>query len=410
MEPEIHLTDPEVVRDPFTAYGRARELSPVARIIAPGLGTLWAVTRYDGARAMLGDPRFELNSGTYMRPDLPEACLVHMRTMQEMEGAEHARLRRLVSPAFSARRAAEFRPRIEALVAALLDDLPEGGPVDLYAHFARPLPIDVICALVGVPEADRPRWREYGVAIASGAGQAFAESVPAIIEGAREAVVRRRAGPGDDLLSDLIRAQAEDGDRLSDDEMITLVWHLVLAGQTPTHLIANAVDVLLANPSQLAALRDDPGLMPNAVEEFMRWCGPQLLSLPRQAREDVDLCGTMIRKGERVTVAIAAANRDPRAFAAPDRLDVCRPVNRDARAFTDPERLGVRRAAGPASHLGFAYGPHFCLGASLARVQTEVALTALLRRFPDLASAAGPETRRAMDPGSWRLTSLPVTF
>jgi cytochrome P450 len=394
-EPEIHLTDPEVVRDPFTAYGRAREHSPIARIVAPGLGSLWAVTRHEDARAMLGDPRFELGADSYMRPDLPEACLVYMRTMQEMEGAEHARLRRLVSPAFSARRAAEFRPRIEPVVAALLDDLAahaENGPVDLLAHLARPLPIDVICELVGIPEADRPRWRDYGAAIAAGSGQGFAESVPAIIEGAKEAVVRRRAEPGDDLLSDLIRAQAEDGDRLSETEMITLVWHLVLAGQTPTHLIANAVDVLLSNPSQIAALRDDLTLMPRAVEELMRWCGPQLLSIPRTARADVDLRGTLVRTGERVTVAIAAANRDPRAF-------------------TDADRLDVGRAEGTARHLGFAYGPHFCLGASLARVQTEVALTALLRRFPGLTLAAGAEeTRRAADPGTWRLTSLPVTL
>ncbi len=392
--PKIDLTDPEVARDPFTAYGRARECSPLARITAPGF-EVWAVTRHEEARAMLGDPRFELNAASYMRPDVPEDCLVFMRTMQEMEGAEHARLRRLVSPAFSARRAAEFRPRIEPIVKALLDELPahaEHGSVDLFAHFARPLPIDVICELVGIPESDRPSWRDHGVAIAAGSGQEFAESVPGIMEGAKAAVARRKADPGDDLLSDLVRAQAEDGDRLSDAEMVTLVWHLVLAGQTPTHLITNAVDTLLTTPDQLAALRADMSLMPRAVEEFMRWCGPQLLSIPRQAREDVDLGGTLVRTGERVTVAIAAANRDPRAFPDADRLDI-------ARATAAPGQLG------------FAYGPHFCLGASLARVQTEVALTALLSRFPDLAPAsARDDTRRAPDPGAWRLTSLPVTL
>ena len=388
---EIDLTDPAVMRDPFTAYGRARECSPLVRVTAPGFD-VWAVTRHEEARAMLGDPRFELNAASYMRPDVPEDCLPFMRTMQEMEGAEHARLRRLVSPAFSARRAAEFRPRIEPIVESLLDALPAHGSADLFSDFARPLPIDVICELVGIPEPDRPRWREYGVAIAAGSGQGFAESVPGIMEGAKAAVARRKAEPGDDLLSDLVRAQAEDGDRLSDTEMVTLVWHLVLAGQTPTHLIANAVDTMLTTPDQLAALRADMSLMPRAVEEFMRWCGPQLLSIPRQAREDVDLGGTVVRTGERVTVAISAVNRDPRAFP-------------------DGERLDVRRAPATPGHLGFAYGPHFCLGASLARVQTEVALTALLRRFPDLAPASGPDdTRRAPDPGAWRLTSLPVTL
>ncbi|MEZ0075537.1 cytochrome P450 [Planotetraspora sp. GP83] len=397
--PEIDLTGADVLRDPFTAYGRARERSPLARLLSPGFGPMWAVTRHEEARAMLSDPRFELNAASFMRPAVPDDCLPYMRTMAEMDGPEHTRLRGLVSPAFSARRAAEFRPRVEPIVESLLDDLPdhaEGGSVDLLRHFARPLPIEVICELVGIPDSDRPRWREYGAAVAAGWGQGFAEAIPGIMEGAKAAVARRRAEPGDDLLSDLIRAQAEDGDRLGDAEMVTLVWHLVLAGQTPTHLIANAVAVLLAHPGQLDALRDDGGLMPRAVDELMRWCGPQLLTIPRYAREDAEVGGVLVRKGEPVTVAIASANRDPRAFADPERLDITRPL------------------ASP-GHLGFAHGPHFCLGASLARAQTEVALTALLRRFPGLALAVSPEDislegMRAPDPGGWRLTSLPVTL
>jgi cytochrome P450 len=392
--PEIDLGDAEVIRDPFAAYGQVRERSALARLLASGFGSMWAVTRHDGARALLGDPRFELNTGSFIRPDVPEDCLPYMRTMSEMDGPEHTRLRRLVSPAFTARRAAGFRPRIEPIVENLLDDLPdhaEGGSVDLFRHLARPLPMDVICELVGIPEPDRPRWREYGATVAAGAGQGFADAIPGIMGGAKAAVARRRDEPGDDLLSELIRTQSEDGDRLSDTEMVTLVWHLVIAGQTPTNLIANAVAALLSHPGQLAALREDPGLMPRAVEELMRWCGPTLLSVPRYAREDVELCGTPVRKGEPVTAAIAAANRDPRAFADPDRLD-------------------ITRAAGPSGHLGFAHGPHFCLGASLARVQTDVALTALLRRFPDLAPAVAPEELRAPDPGTWRLTALPVTL
>jgi cytochrome P450 len=394
--PEIDLSDVEVMRDPFAAYGHARERSPLARLLVPGLGSMWALTRHESAKAMLGDPRFELNADSYMRPPgIPEACLAYMRTMSEMEGPEHARLRRLVSPAFTARRAADFRSRIEPIVENLLDELPghaEGGPVDLLRHFARPLPMDVICELVGIPEPDRPRWREYGAAVAAGWGQKFVEAIPGIMEGAKAAIARRRAEPGDDLLSDLIRTQAEDEDRLGDAEMVTLVWQLVLAGQTPTNLIANAMETLLSHPHQLAALREDPGLMPRAVEELTRWCGPQLLSIPRYAREDVEIGGVLVGKGERVTAAIVSANRDPRAFADPDRLD-------------------LSRVAGPSGHLGFAHGPHFCLGASLARVQIEVALTALLRRFPDLALAVSPEdVGRALDPGTWRLSSLPVTL
>jgi cytochrome P450 len=394
--PEIDPTDPEVLRDPFAAYGDARERSPLARLLVPGLGPMWVMTRYEGAKAMLADPRFELNADSFMRPPgIPESCRAYMRTMSEMDGPEHARLRRLVSPAFTARRAAEFRPRIEPIVEGLLDDLPdraEGGSVDLLGHFARPLPIDVICDLVGIPESDRPRWREYGAAVAAGWGQRFIEAIPGVMEGAKAAVARRRAEPRDDLVSDLIRTQAEDGDRLGDTEMVTLVWHLVLAGQTPTNLIANAVETLLSHPDQLAALRDDTSLMPRAVEELMRWCGPQLLTTPRYTREDVEMEGVLVRKGEPVTAAIVSANRDPRAF-------------------TDPDRLDISRAAGPSGHLGFAHGPHFCLGAPLARAQTEVALEALLRRFPGLALAVSPEdVARTPDPGTWRLASLPVTL
>jgi cytochrome P450 len=387
--PHIELSDPAVLRDPFAAYGQARDRAPLARLVAPGFGSMWAVMRYEHAKAMLADPRFELSERSYLQPDVPEHCLKYMRTMQHIDGPEHARLRRLVSPAFTARRAAEFRPRIEPIVDALLDDVLQcidGDPVDLLAQFARPLPTDVICELVGIPPENRATWRTYGAAVAAGHGPAFAEAIPAIMHDAATAVAHRTRQPGTDLLSELIGIHAKDGDRLSDVELVTLIWHLVLAGQTPTNLIANAVEALLGHPDQLAALRADESLMPGAVEELTRWCGPQLLSLPRYAREEADIAGVPIGKGEPVTAALACANRDPRVFTNPDHLDVRRPV-------------------GWPGHLGYAHGPHFCLGAALARVQTEVALTALLRRCPDLALADGG-ARRVPDPGTWRLTAL----
>lgn len=387
--PHIDLTDPDVHRDPFTAYGRAREISPIARVGAPGFGPMWVVTRHADIKMMLGDPRFEIRTDSFMRPDVPEDCRPYMRTMSEMNGAEHLRLRRLAAPAFTARRAAELAPRIAPLVEALLDELPDHGPVDLMTHFARPLPMDVICELVGIPASDRLRWREYGATVVAGAGPAFTAAVPGIIEGAKEAVARRRTEPADDLISDLIQTQEVDGDRLSDTELVTLIWHLVMAGQTPTNLIANAVEALLTHPDQRAALRADPSLMPQAVEELIRWCGPTLLTIPRYAREDADLCGTALAKGDAVTASIAAAHRDPRAYADPDRLDITRP-------------------AGQPGHLGFSHGPHFCVGAALARVQTEVALTTLLRRHPGLALAE--PAPRAPDPGTWRLAALTVTL
>ncbi|GAA1512591.1 cytochrome P450 [Sphaerisporangium rubeum] len=391
--PEIDLTAMQVIRDPFTAYGEVRERSPLARLTIPGIGPVWLLTRYEGARAMLADPRFGISTQSFVRPGVPEDCLPYMRTMSEMEGSEHLRLRKLVAPAFGVRRAAGFRPRIEPIAARLLDELPghaDNGVVDLLRHYARPLPMDVICELVGIPHADRLAWREYGAVIAAGSGQGLAEAMPGIIAGARDAVARRRAEPADDLLSDLIRAHDDDGDRLSDTEMITMIWLLVLAGQTPHNLIGNAVAALLTHPGRLAALRADPALMPRAVEELTRWCGPILLAVPRYAREDTELYGTKIRQGDAITAAVAAANHDPRAFPDPARLDI------------------TRTPASP--HLGFSHGPHFCLGAALARVQVETALTALLARHPGLALAADPEEIRALDPGMWRLTSLPVTL
>ncbi|MET9018550.1 cytochrome P450 [Actinopolymorpha sp. NPDC004070] len=394
--PEIDLSEPAVVRDPFTAYGQAREAGPLARLVTAGFGAMWTVMRYEHAKAMLTDPRFELNAHTYLRPDVPEHCRKYMRTMQEMDGPEHTRLRRLVSPSFTARRAAEFRPRVERIVDTLLDDLADqalragGDAVDLLDHFARPLPIEVICELVGIPAEDRSTWRTYGAAVAAGHGPAFARAIPAIMDDAAAAVARRNREPGADLLSELIGVHADDQDNLSETELVTLVWHLVLAGQTPANLVANAVETLLAHPGELAALRADESVMPGAVEELTRWCGPQLLTLPRYACEDADIAGVPVAKGEPVTVALAAANRDPRVFTEPDRLD-------------------LRRPAGRPGHLGYAHGPHFCLGAALARVQTEAALTGLLRRFPALALADGG-ARRAPDPGTWRLTALPVSL
>jgi cytochrome P450 len=416
--PEIDLTDARVMSDPFTSYGRIRERSPLAWLRTPGLPPLLALTRYEDARAMLNDPRFEIRANSFMRPDVPEDCLPYMRTMSEMDGPEHARLRKLVAPAFTPRRAARFRPRIATIVEKLLDDAQEhveNGSVDLLPHFARPLPMEVICALVGIPETDRPRWREYGASVTGGAGKKFAAAIPGIMDGAKAAIARRKAALGepasrpepagreeragathqvdDDLLGDLITTQADDGDRLTDTEMITMVWHLVLAGQTPTNLIANAVAAVLSHPDQLAALRADPDLMPLAVEELIRWCGPTLLTIPRfpRAQENAELQGVLVPEDQAVTAAVAAANRDPRVFTDPDRLDITRPK-------------------GLAGHLGFAHGPHFCTGASIARVQTQVALAAVLRRFPDLALTAEPAELRAADPGTWRLTALPVTL
>jgi len=374
---ELDLTDPDVVRDPFTAYGRAREAGPVVRLAIPGMPMV-ALTRHADARALLTDPRFAVTAQSFIGiPGVPAEYHPYLRTMSEMDGADHLRLRRLAAPAFTARRAQEFRPTAEPLVEKLLDDLP--AEPDLLADFAKPLPMQVICELVGIPAQDRADWVEWGGIVAAFDVARLGEAVPGIIEGAKAAVAAR---PETGLLGELVHAKE---DRLTDTELVTLVWHLVLAGQTPVNLVANAVAELWRRPADLAALRADPALLPGAVDELMRWCGPQLLTVPRYATEDVDLFGTTIEQGTPVVVSIAAVNRDPRAFPDPDTFD-------------------VRRAAG--TQLGFGHGPHFCLGAAHARVQTEVALAALLHR--DLTLLGAPEELRVPDPGTWRLRALPV--
>ncbi len=388
--PEIDFTDPAALTDAPGVHGRARESSPVARLGIPGM-PMWAVLRHEQARAMLGDPRFELSRIRFQRPDMGPELEPYLRSLQEVDGAEHARLRRLVSPAFTPRRADALRPRIRRVVDALLDALPIGdGPVDLVPGLAHPLPMAVICEVVGIAEDDRARWHSYGEVFATGRVDRIPEIVPAFVADAKAAVARRRAEPADDLLSDLVRAQAEDGDRLCDVEVVGLVWQVLLGGQTPTHLVANGLAALLTRPDQLAALRARPELMPRAVEELMRFAGPQLLSFPRYAREDAEIDGVPIAAGDAVVASIVAANRDPRAF-------------------DDPETLDVTRAPGRAGHLGFAHGPHFCLGAALARVQAEVALAALLERSPELALAVpAAEVSYVPDPATWRLAALPV--
>jgi cytochrome P450 len=374
MIPELDAT---TMADPVPVYEQAREQSPLVRLVIPGMTSMWVVTRHEHAKTVLADPRFELAPGSYLRLPVDPELTAYLRTMGEMNGEEHARLRRLVAPAFTARRAGLLRPAVERAVARRLAE----RPADLAAGFAQPLPMDVICELVGVPEADRPAWSAHGTAIAAGAGPAFIAAIPDIIAGAKATIAHRREHPADDLLSHLIHVHDSDG--LTDTELVALVWHLVLAGQTPSNLITNAVEALLAAPDQLARLRADPELMPTAVEELTRWCTPQLLTVPRFPTEDVTIDGRTIPRGEPTTVAIAAVNRDPRAHAPG--WDVARPA---------------------AQHLAFGHGPHYCLGASLARLTTEVAIGALL----DAKVALDGDITRANDPGTWRVAAMPVRF
>jgi cytochrome P450 len=400
------LASQELIADPYGGYDRMREQAPVQRGRYLDGSDVWYVTRAADVRAVLGDPRF-VNAATSVpgvladtRRDnamrqfgVPDELAAYLTgTVLDTDPPDHTRLRRLVSRAFTVRRVGELRPRVEAITAGLLDRLAEAPqPVDLIETFAYPLPITVICELVGIPPADRPAWRGWGRALVTMDPERIGPALRQLVDHVHALIDRRRSTPGEDLLTGLIRTRDEDGDRLSDAEMVSMVLTLVLAGhETTAHLVGNATLALLTHPDQLALLRADPALWPGAVNELMRFCGPVQLTRLRYAQEDVEVAGTVIRRGEAVQPVLDAANYYPREYADPRRLDVT--------------RLGHARGDG---HLGFGHGAHYCLGAALARQEAEVALSMLFTRFPDLAPATDAP-RWASLPGSRRLVELPV--
>ncbi|MFF2043548.1 cytochrome P450 [Kitasatospora sp. NPDC058170] len=404
----VDLRAAQLVGDPFAAFSRIRERAPLARGTIPGVEPVWIATRYEDVRAVLTDPRFVNDAANvpgaapahrteqvWRARGLPPECEQYLRAgVFDADGAEHRRLRGLVHPSFTAGTVGRLRPRIERLAEqyahALREHADEAGVVDLIAHFAYPLPVTVICELLGIPEPDRPQWREWSSYLGRGAGPGLDDALRAMIEAARELIDRRRAEPGDDLVS---RLAAAEGGTLDPVETVSLILNLIVAGhETTATLIGNGMAALLAHPGQLALLRADPGLLPAAVDELMRWCGPTLGALPRYATEDLTLAGTLIRRGEAVMPILAGANHDPRVFAEPERLDVC-------------------RAAAPHHevHLGFGHGAHRCIGAALAHEEAVVAFGALLRSYPDLALAVDPDAiERGPNPVAWHLAALPV--
>jgi cytochrome P450 len=401
---------PELVADPYREYGRLREQGPVLRASFMGAGLTWMVTRYEEVHTVLGDSRFVNNPASVpgMRVPNPVEKLMESYGLSEQDAhymvqnilstdpPDHSRLRKLVSRAFTVRRVGELRPRVEAITGNLLDELAAGpDPVDLTERFCYPLPITVICELVGIPEADRPDWREWGRSLVSMDPRRMGPALHEMVENVKALIDTRRSAPTDDLVSALIRAHDEDGDRLSDEELVTFVVTLVMAGhETTAHLIGNSIAALLAHPDQLAPLREHPELWPTAVHELVRWCGTALLTGLRYAAEDVRLGDVLIKAGESVSPVLVAANYDPRQYTDPDRLDVTR----------QPAGRGE-------GHVGFGHGAHYCLGAALARQEAEVALHALFDRFPRVALAV-PESELVWQPvpGSRRLEQLPVTL
>jgi cytochrome P450 len=305
-------------------------------------------------------------------------------------------LRRLVSKAFTPRLIERMRPRVQEIADALLDAVEEGGEMDLIDDYAFPLPIIVIAELLGVPAEDRNKFREWSNAAVSGdTTQEYVEKVllphmEAFVGYLRAMFEEKRKNPKEDLISALVRAE-EAGDKLSEDELLAMVFLLLIAGhETTVNLIGNGTLALLQHPGELQKLKSDPALIKPAVEELLRYDGPVETSTERFVREDVRIGDTVIPKGEMVMVVIAAADHDPERFPEPDELDITRPDNK---------------------HLAFGKGIHHCLGAPLARMEGQIALGTLLRRMPNLRLKGSPESL------TWRprlvlrgLRSLPMFF
>ena len=381
--------------DPYAVYSRLREAGPAHPITGTDGLPAWLVTRYDDVRQALADPRLSLDKrnaapGGYRGLALPPALDANLLNM---DPPDHTRIRRLVSRAFTPRHIEQLREPIRRTADQLLDAIAPHGRADLIASYAAPLPITVICDLLGVPSADRVDFRAWTDALVApdpARPSRAKESVGGMLAFFTRLIADKRTSPADDLLSALI-AVRDDEDRLSEDELMSLAFLILVAGYENTvHLIGNAILALLTHPDQLTALRADPALLGNAVEESARYDGPAPLAIRRFAVEPITIGDVVIPAGETVLLSLAAAHRDPRRFTDPDRLD----ISRDA-----------------TGHLALGLGIHYCLGAPLARMETGIALAALLDRFPALAldvSPDGPRWRPSMRARG--LVALPVRY
>jgi pimeloyl-[acyl-carrier protein] synthase len=387
---KYELLDPAVLHDPYPVYRQMRAHAPVYRD-RRFLG--WILTRYDDVLAVLRDPRVSSQRPLASEPvgrslasvtaEVREIRGFQAGWMMHLDPPEHTRLRTLVNKAFTSTRVEGLRRTVQALTDELLSPARETGCIDLVHDLARPLPALVIGDLLGVSREDRPSLQAWSDGIAagmvlSGRGQAALDglreahrSQRELVDYFRRLIVERRRRPKDDLLSGFIAAE-ENGSMLGDDEVIGMCVLLLFAGQeTTTHLIGNGLLTLLEHPGQLARLRDEPALIERAVEEFLRFDCP-VQATGRRATVAMDIGGQFIEPGDFLTPVIGAANRDPKRFARPDELDITRDDNR---------------------HLGFAHGPHYCLGAPLARLEGQIAIATVVLMFTSL-EPAGPAKRR----------------
>ncbi|WP_079063946.1 cytochrome P450 family protein [Streptomyces sp. NRRL F-4489] len=371
---------PDFVADPYPYYAALRARGPVHRVRTPFGQEAWLIVGHEAVRTALADPRLGKDWSSAHLERVVDDRAPLFTNMLDVDPPHHTRLRKLVAKEFTPRRVEALRPRVQHLTDGLLDAMlaAPDGRADLVEALAFPLPMTVICELLGVPSMDRDAFRAWSRELVSPTGpEEVRAAVVAMSEYLAGLIETQRREPADGLLSALIRTSDEDGDQLSREELIGTAFLLLVAGhETTVGLISNGVRALLEHPDQLAALRADGGLLENAVEEMLRYDGPVETATWRCAAAPVELGGTVIPQGAPVLISLASASRDPQRFAAADDFD----LTRDARG-----------------HVAFGHGIHFCLGAPLARLEGRIALRSLLDRCPGLAldTTAGALTWRS---------------
>ena len=377
------LLTPADAHDIYPALARLRDEQPVDWCSWWGG---WIVTRHADVVAGFRDPRLSADrAGTFaarLPPPLRERLAPLLRNLSGWalisDPPAHTRLRALVNKAFTPRLAEQLRPRIRTVTHELIDAMRDEGPVDLIPALANPLPVLVIGAMLGLPASDRHRLKAWSDALAQflGAAAPTPEHASAALRCVleleayfREVIAGRRESPGPDLISGLLAAE-ENGSVLHEQELLSTCTMVLFGGhETTTNLIANAVHLLLTHPEQRARLQRDPSLLPQAIEETLRFESP-VARMGRVATEDIVWHGRTIKADEKVWLSMASANRDGRQFPAPDHFDIARRDNR---------------------HLGLSTGPHYCVGAALGRAEAQIAVETLLRRFPTISLAHGAE-------------------
>ena len=389
------LDSPRFKANPYPIYSRLRAEAPVYRTnVALWLPAFWVVTRYDDVVRVLKDPRF---SKDYIQayPWIPPSVRAMFRNLLTIDPPDHTRLRSLVQRAFTPRLIDGLRERIHGVCEDLLDRVGGNDRIELIEAYALPVPLTIISDLLGVPVKDRRRFGPWTKKVAAASASAsvvdFLRALPALARLSRyirELVIQRRASPQDDLMTALVRAE-ESGDRLTEDEIVSMIILLLLAGhETTVHLIATGALTLMQHPEQSMRMQETPELRASAIDEILRYASPVEFATPRITLEDVTIGSVTIPRGALVGVSLGSANHDDSQFPDPETFDVAREPNR---------------------HVAFGMGSHFCLGAALARLEGEIALTTLFRRFPGLQLAVSSSSLRWRKSFALRgLAELPV--